>query len=87
MPNTLHALDTLFARLLRTATIIAVVVILTQAPNGFAHDAQILGSSAVAIAFAIGRSFVKANGYRDLPGRGLPADRSAGRDVLDRPRA
>ncbi len=74
MPSTLHALDTLFARLLRTETLIAIIVIMTQALDGFSSDAEALGGSAVAVAVAIGRSIVKANGYRDLPGGDPPIE-------------
>jgi hypothetical protein len=68
MPHTLHALDTLIARLLRTETLIAVLVISMQALDGFSSDTEIIGGSVIAVAFAIGRSLVKASGYRDMPG-------------------
>ena len=68
MPHTLHALDTLVARLLRTETLIAIIVIGMQALDGFSNDTAVIGGSVVAAAVAIGRSLVKASGYRDMPG-------------------
>jgi hypothetical protein len=87
MPNTLHALDTLLARLLRTETIIAVIVILTHTLDGFSGDAEAIGGSAVAVAVAIGRSIVKASGYRDRPGRATANIPSDNRNGADRPAA
>ena len=89
MPNTLHALDTLLARLLRTETIIAVIVILTHALGGFAGDAEAIGGSAVAVAVAvaIGRSIVKAGGYRDMPERAITDVPSDNRNGANRPAA
>lgn len=67
MPKTLQSLDSLIARLLRTETLIAIVVIALEAAGVFATDEQAIGGGAVAVAVFLGRSIVKATGYTDAP--------------------
>ncbi len=85
MPHTLHALDTLLARLLRTETLIAGIVIGMQVLNGFGNDTEVIGGSIIAVAVALGRSIVKASGYRDMPNRLAPPEQAEHLTGADEP--
>ncbi len=67
MPQTLKALDSLLARLLRTETLIALLVIVLEALEVFASSEQAIAGGAIAVAVFLGRSIVKATGYKDAP--------------------